>query len=233
MVSMPLFDHINRFEIPESLAFRNQSNSLSLFIIVSVCFILIALSKKINNQAFSFSQLFTSLLSEKSTKQVIRLNSLSSVLLMINYFVSLSVAVYLFSFSGMGWPFTYAIILACVFPVFVFFTEIVALFAVQWLSNERKKIQPVIANTLVGCQISGAYFALLNVFWLVNPQLNHVFVVAFFAVLALKYLFRIIKNSFIVLSNGVPLYYIILYLCTLEILPVLIAYIFIWKNFLN
>ncbi len=219
--------------MPESLAFRSQSNSVSLFIIVSVCFILIAVSKMINSQALSLSTLFTNLISEKSTKQVIRLNSLSSILLIVNFFVSLSLAVYIFSFRGLGWMFNQSFIVGLLFPVFVFLIEVVALFVVQWLSDERKKIYPAIVHTLVGYQLSGVYFGLLNLFWLVNPHLNHFFMVAFLIIVVLKYLIRITKNSFIVLSNGVPLYYIILYFCTLEILPVLIAYIFIWKNFLN
>ncbi len=233
MLPMLLFEHINRFEIPESLVLRSQSYSVNLFIIVSVCFVLIAVSKMVNGQALSLSKLFTNLFSEKSTKQVIRLNSLSSVLMLINYFISLSLAVYIFASRGLGWAFYQSLILGLLLPVFVFLIEVGALIAVQWLSNERKKIHPAIVHTLVGCQVTGVFFALLNLFWLVNAQLNHFFMVIFLIIVAFKYLIRITKNSFIVLSNGAPLYYIILYFCTLEILPMLIVYIYIWKNFLN
>lgn len=233
MLSIPLVEHINRFEIPESLVLRSQSYSVNLFIIVSACFILITVSKMVNSQALSLSKLFTNLISEKSTKQIVRLNSLSSILLTINFFVSLSLAVYFFAFRGLGWGFNQSFIVGLVSAVFVFLIEVVALFVVQWLSDERKKIYPVIVHTLVGYQISGVYFAFLNLFWLVNPQLNYFFMVGFTVIVAVKYLIRITKSSFIVLSNGVSLYYIILYFCTLEILPMLIVYIFMWKNFLN
>jgi hypothetical protein len=233
MLHMLLFEQIDRFEIPETLAFRSQLNSVNLFVIVSVCFVLIAVSKMVNGRALSLSKLVTNLISEKSTKQVIRLNSLSSVLMLINYFISLSLAVYLFASRGLGWTLYQSLILGLLLPVFVFLIEVGALVAVQWLSNERKKIHPAIVHTFVGYQVTGVFFALLNLFWLVNAQLNHFFMVIFLIIVAFKYLIRITKNSFIVLSNGAPLYYIILYFCTLEILPMLIVYIYIWKNFLN
>ena len=233
MVFMPLIEQVNRYEIPETLVLRNQSHSVGLFVIVAVCFVLIAVSKIINSQVFSFYKLFTNLITEKSTKQSIRLNSLSSILLLLNYFVSLALSVYLFLFKGLGWSSGQSILFVLLLLVLTFLIEVVALFTVQWLTNERKKIHPAIGYTLGAYQIAGVCFTLLNLFWLVNPKLNHFLVISFLIIIALKYLVRILKNSFIVLSNGVSLYYIILYFCTLEILPVFIAYIYIRKNFMN
>jgi len=43
-------------------------------------------------------------------------------------------------------------------------------------------------------------------------------------------LVRVIKNSIVVIGAGVSWYYIILYFCTLEILPLFVAYHYVEMN---
>jgi hypothetical protein len=89
------------------------------------------------------------------------------------------------------------------------------------------------ANTLIGLQLNGLIYTLIALIWILNPQWSFELMMLFTVLLLLFAISRLIKNSYLVLTEGVAWYYIILYFCTLEILPLFVAFNYIRMNFLN
>jgi hypothetical protein len=87
-------------------------------------------------------------------------------------------------------------------------------------------------NTLTLNQLVGIIFAILALFWIMNPEFNRILMIIFLLMVSVKYIIRGLKNSIVVLINGVSWYYIILYFCTLEILPLFVVCYYVKKNFL-
>ena len=69
---------------------------------------------------------------------------------------------------------------------------------------------------------SGILYLLLSLLWLLNMKFKTVFVLVFLAILAISSLIRILKGLLFAFWGGFSWYYIFLYLCTFEILPVFI-----------
>jgi hypothetical protein len=69
---------------------------------------------------------------------------------------------------------------------------------------------------------SGILYLLLSLLWLLNLKFKTIFVVVFISILAISSLIRILKGLVFGFWGGFSWYYIFLYLCTFEILPVFI-----------
>jgi hypothetical protein len=88
-------------------------------------------------------------------------------------------------------------------------------------------------NTFNIAQFSGLLFSVIGLFWIMSPGADKLFLSLFLAVISLKVLSRLLKNSMAVLGNGVRWYYIMLYLCTLEILPLFVLSNFVLRSFMK
>jgi hypothetical protein len=101
------------------------------------------------------------------------------------------------------------------------------------LSGETKRLQLVLLNVLTTSQFSGIFFTLIALFWIMNTGADKLFLSLYLAIVALKEITRVLKSSTSVLANGVSWYYLILYICTLEILPLFVICIYLLKNFMK
>jgi hypothetical protein len=222
-------------EIPEHLDYRAQTYTLLLIGILSVSFAVIAVSRLSNNRSIGtvVSVFFRNTSVDQVLKENMRLNSLSSILLIINYFISFSLCIFIVFNRIVLIEVLWSVVFAFSIPIVWFVLEIVGLLSIGWITGENKKLETSVINTLTGSQFSGLILTLIALFWIMNPDLNRIFLALFIAALCLKFFTRLLKNSVAVLSSGVPWYYLILYFCTLEILPLFIAYYYVLKNFLE
>lgn len=222
-------------EIPEYLNYRAQTYTLSMIGVLSLSFAMIAISRMSNNRSITtvMSVFFRNTSVDQVLKENMRLNSLSSVLLIFNYFISFSLCTFIFFNRIILLDVLWSVIFATGVPFIWFILEILGLLSIGWLTGEQKRLEISIINTLTGSQFSGLVFSAIALFWIMNPDLNRLFLALFVAVICLKFFSRLLKNSIAVLSTGVPWYYLILYFCTLEILPLFVAYYYVLKNFLE
>ena len=213
-------------EIPEYLNYRAQTYTLSMIGVLSLSFAMIAISRMSNNRSITtvMSVFFRNTSVDQVLKENMRLNSLSSVLLIFNYFISFSLCTFIFFNRIILLDVLWSVIFATGVPFIWFILEILGLLSIGWLTGEQKRLEISIINTLTGSQFSGLVFSAIALFWIMNPDLNRLFLALFVAVICLKFFSRLLKNSIAVLSTGVPWYYLILYFCTLEILPLFVAY---------
>lgn len=221
--------------IPIELELRAEGFTLTLIAILSISFFLLAFSRLSNNKTFRtvFSAFFTFGSIDQLLKENMRLGSIGSVVLILNYFVSSYLCFFLIAFRMLSIDFYWAVILSILLPFSLFIIENVGLFMVSWVTGEYKNMEATIQNTLIGFEFSGIAYSLLSLVWIMNPEFNQLFLGLFIALFGLKYIHRFLKNSVTVLTNGIPWYYLILYFCTLEILPLFVALYYVKQNFLN
>jgi hypothetical protein len=221
-------------EISEFLNLREKSYTLPLITFFALSLLLMTIARIRNTK--SIQTVVATFLKNTTLEQVLkenmRLESISSVVLLLNYFVSFSLCLFIFFHRMLQLDIGWSVTVAGLLPIGLFMVETIGLIFTGIVSGEFKKLSNTIVVTITGNQFAGILLSLISLFWIMNPEYNSILVLVFVTVIGLKYLLRLIKISFTVLINSVPLYYLILYFCTLEILPLFVAYVYALKNFL-
>lgn len=222
-------------EIPETLVLRTETYTIILIGIVALSFLILALTRMSNGKAIQtvFSVFFKGSSIEQELKENMRLNSFGSILLILNFFLSFSLCLFLLLNRILLIDGYWSALIAIGLPILMFILETAGLFLIGWVSGEQKSLNSTISVTLTGYQFTGLIFSILSLFWIMNPEFNRIFLGLFISIISLRYLTRLLKNSIAVLISGVSWYYIILYFCTLEILPLFVAYFYVTKNFMK
>jgi hypothetical protein len=123
---------------------------------------------------------------------------------------------------------TNTLLIASSVPVALLIYEMVGILFIGALTGEFKRIKSILLVTITTNQITGLVLFLIALFWTLNPQFGTLFFKLSVGIMLLKLLIRTIKGMYVILNNGVSLYYIILYFCTLEILPLMVLSYFFW-----
>lgn len=220
-------------EVPISLEPKVETYTMYLIAFLSLSFLLVAVSRIGNTRAIA-TVLAVSLKSngvDQVLKENMRLSSFSSIILLLNYFIGFGLCLFIIVHRIYIIDDKISLVLAFSVPLVLFLIEFISPLIVGILTGEHKKSGISTINTITGDQLFGLIFSLLALFWIMNPSFNEWFLYAFVFLICLKYLIRLFKSSYVVLTNGVSWYYLILYFCTLEILPLFVAYNYAIKNF--
>lgn len=238
MVIHLLFFHFfdsSSVDIPMTLTSKENGSHFYLGIVLFVAFLVLAFVRTSNNKAIiSLGVLFlTATNVDQRLKETMRLSSFSSIGLLLNYFlVSFVCNMLLFESIGLFSAVT-NLWLSLLIPVSLFVIQFIPIYVFLFISGTNFPIVSFSANTLIGLQLNGLIYTLIALVWILNPQWSFALMMLFTVLLFLFAVARIIKNSYLVLTEGVAWYYIILYFCTLEILPLFVAVNYIRMNFLN
>jgi hypothetical protein len=222
-------------EVPEALAPRGRAEYYYIGLILFASFSMLAMVRRSNSRFFSvLIQLFlTATNLEQRLKDSMRLGSFASIVLVINYLVIFSVCFY-FTLGYLNWFGGWVnLIISIVIPIILFVIQIVPVFFISGITDSGIPVVSVTANTLIGLQLGGIFLSLIALIWSLNPEFAPMTLIAFVSVISVIQFSRLFKNSFAVLSSGVSWYYIVLYFCTLEILPLFVAYYYVKLNFMN
>ncbi|MFN5416602.1 MAG: DUF4271 domain-containing protein, partial [Flavobacteriia bacterium] len=95
---------------------------------------------------------------------------------------------------------------------------------IGFISKEGEDLKENKYNTLIFAQILGVIFSLLLLIWTFNMKWSEVFVLIFAGTAGIFWLFRIIRGFLFSIQKGIAWYYLFLYFCTLEILPLILIY---------
>jgi len=218
-----------------SLTSKENGSHFYLGILLFVSFLVLAFVRTSNNKAIiSLGVLFlTATDVDQRLKETMRLSSFSSIGLLLNYFlVSFVCNMLLFETIGLFSAVT-NLWLSLLIPFSLFVIQFIPIYVFLLISGTNFPIISFSANTLIGLQLNGLIYTLIALIWILNPQWSFGLMMLFTVLLFLFAVARIIKNSYLVLTEGVAWYYIILYFCTLEILPLFVAFNYIRMNFLN
>lgn len=230
-----LLNIANTYFVPEQLEQRDSSFVIILTGISAVSFLLIGLARFYNNKAIQ--TVFGVYLKQEGIEQVLkenlRLSSLSSVALNLSYFIGTGLCVFLICHQSWGLNWNLSLMAGAGFPCFFFLIEIFGMMLSAWISGEYQRIEGAITNVIIGNTVYGVLFSVLALLWIMNPEKIHLFSISFVLLFLLKIVVRIIKNAVLVFSKGISWYYIILYFCTLEVLPLLVLNYFVTERFLG
>ncbi len=238
MVIHLLFFHFfdsSSVDIPMTLTSKENGSHFYLGILLFVSFLVLAFVRTSNNKAIiSLGALFlTATNVDQRLKETMRLSSFSSIGLLLNYFlVSFVCNMLLFETIGLFSAVT-NLWLSVLVPFTLFVIQFIPIYLFLLISGTNFPIVSFSANTLIGLQLNGLIYTLIALIWILNPQWSFELMMLFTTLLFLFAISRLIKNSYLVLTEGVAWYYIILYFCTLEILPLFVAFNYIRMNFLN
>lgn len=221
--------------VPDTLMFRAETYTMLLIGIVALAFTFLALSRMSNGRSIQtvLGVFFKGASTEQILKENMRLNSFSSILLFFNFLICVSLCLFILFNRVLLVSGYLSFIFSLGISLVIFFLETIGLYLVGWITGEQKNLNNTIIHTLTGYQFTGLLLAVLSLFWIMNPEYNRIFLGLFISIMCLKIVTRLLKNSVSVLSSGVSWYYLILYFCTLEILPLFVAYYYVSKNFLK
>lgn len=219
--------------VPMELDMRVQSFTLILTGILATSLLLVILARIRNSKAIPtvLSAFLKNMSIDQHFKANMRMESLSSIFLILNYFVCFSVCLFLLFSRTFSLDLAWEIGLSILIPVALFVLDTLSIILVGAITGESKKLYSSIIITLSLNQFFGLFLSLVSLLWIMNPEFNTVYLVIFGLLLVLQYLMRVLKNTVAILINGVPWYYLILYFCTLEILPLYSAYYYLVMNF--
>lgn len=223
---------ISSTTIPATLNERAHNFSPLLGILLFVGFVLIALAR-LSRQSL-YKNLLISWFKISGLRAFLKdslpLQKRGSILLLINYLVSGGILVYLKT-SEYEMNEIMHIVLAATLPLALFLLTPVGLLFTGFITGEYSVLRDVFSMKIVGAQILGLFFFLSSLLWMLNIEIIPYVWTGIVALIFLEFVSRIFKSVRFVMLEGVSWYYIILYLCTLEILPLFVAYLLVMKNF--
>ena len=219
--------------IPDTLVPRAENRTLFLSGLFAASLILIAIARISNYKAIGtvISAFFSVGSINQILKENMRIISLSSILLLLNYLIASFICVFLVLNRTVGLNSNTSLLLASILPLGFTLFEIVGLAMTSFITGEGKTMEPAFQTSWVGFEFIGLPLSVLALIWIINPALNAICSVIFCVLIGARVLQRITKSSILVLNRGVAWYYIFLYLCTLEILPLIVAYYCVQLNF--
>lgn len=109
-------------------------------------------------------------------------------------------------------------------PLALFFHPIFALFLTSLFTGEFRRLRENVQIVSMTFQLMGIVLIPLTIILLLNPSYFIAILYVAIAVYAVFSIVRLFRGISYALQNKIPLYYIILYLCSLEILPLGVFY---------
>lgn len=214
------------------LELRNETVSIFYFVLLFASLSLISAARMINGNIFKVVVVghFRVVAIRSFLKENLSLNRTSSYLLLLNYTLSGSFLVYSY-LTTLQFDFFQSLMLGMGFTLFWLGWDILQLALIGWFSGEFKSVFDSIIFKVLESEFIGLIFSVFMLIIVVNPTLTDIILlIAGLLVIAL-WVFRIFKSIMIAFRRSVPWYYIILYLCTLEILPFFVGYYAIKEYF--
>lgn len=218
--------------VPDALTPRDTVFSPLIGLALFLSFTLVSMSKLM--KANMFEALATSAIKIQGLQPYLResfpLNRQASLLLIVNYVISFGLVLHLaMEFSAI--KFSYEWWVNLLIPAALLAWSFVSMLFVGLLTGERQVFAEPLAMKIVGVQLLGIIYFVLGLVSTLYPIDESLFLQIVIGIFLLETVLRIFKSVLAVLGRGVSWYYIILYFCTLEILPLFVAYYVMMQDF--
>ena len=201
----------------------NESIKIILAILL-FCVTTIALSKFNNSDLFRSitKSFFRFKLIENNFNDENRIGFAASILLNINFILSLTICFFLaFTNFVSG---NEALIYALCFSAYLIIIQQISFRLVALLSGEHMISEEIGVLTKQIWHMAGLLFLIIALILALNQQSTLAISRFYFIILLTLFAFRYIKGIFLCHKMGIKWYYLFLYLCTLEIMPSLLLY---------
>jgi len=207
----PLFE-----ALPRSV-FSNSLVNYGVF----ASFFMIALTKAFKPSIFQV--LFKVSFRNNSLNQIIResYNSFrfSDFLLLINFWWTCSMGSILFYDLG-----NIPLVIHLIWPILLYLFLLIPLGVISFVTGNRSIIKENVYNLFLLPQFFGIIFLPIIVIGHLNGELMIPMAWLFLILVGLLFLYINLRGILFAIQQGISLYYIILYICTLEILPLTVLF---------
>jgi hypothetical protein len=216
----------------ESMELASRTGTFGVFqlFFLLISLILIILAKASNTHSYSvvFKLFFLPRKAEVRIKESWPLFSSPAFFLALNFVITFAHSIYLIIGQAQEESFQSIMISLGVSAAF-FLLAFLSMSLVAFVTGVKSIYQTPMQTTWVLPQFVGLIFFALNLIWVLNPIFSDYLIlllILFFVLLTVK---RILRATTFLLKKGIEWYYILLYLCTLEILPISILARFLYK----
>lgn len=192
---------------------------MTLFLSIGILLITFA---RMSSSYFFFSitkSIYKNRSIEKISQEELPLTALSSFCLLLNFLICSSCLLYLtVDFFQYEIPITR--LLAIIYTPFLFlFGPYIFLTLVEFITGEIGITKAIKLTNWAICKFLGVLFSLLLLLWIFNDKNASFFAYLLFTTLCFFYVYRIFRGIIFAFSKGISWYYIILYFCMFEIIP--------------
>jgi hypothetical protein len=227
ILSVMIFTLHSSFELIER---ETQMNSY-LLVIILLCFAFVGVARVAQPDliAQTFTGFFKIKRPDSNGFEGSKLQPSMAALIVLNYIISFATCIFMVLYKdenlleAMG--LTIKIVAALTFVQFINFR------LVYLLSGEKAILDSMSAVNKQVWSFGGYLLTTLALLWILNQEIQTIFVQLFFIISFLLVIWRIAKGLILGAQLRYKWYYLILYLCTLEILPLIILIKLAWKNF--
>ena len=156
---------------------------------------------------------------EKIAQEEMPLTALSSFCLIVNFLICASCLLYLtvdFFYETIN---TNTLLAVVYTPILFLFGPYVFLSLTEYITGEKGITKAIKLTNWAICKFLGILFSILVLIWVFNDQNAIAFAYILWIILCICYTYRIIRGIIFAFSKGISWYYIILYFCVFEIIP--------------
>jgi hypothetical protein len=202
-----------------------------LLVIILLCFAFVGVARVAQPDliAQTFTGFFKIKRPDSNGFEGSKLQPSMAALIVLNYIVSFATCVFLLLYKNENLPETMSLTLKIVAALT--FVQLINFRLVFLLSGERAILDSMNAVNKQVWSFGGYLLTILALLWILNQEIQMIFERLFFAICFLLIIWRITKGLILGAQLRYKWYYLILYLCTLEILPLIILTKLAWHNF--
>lgn len=227
ILSVMIYTLLSSFELIE----RNTQMNSYLLVIILLCFAFVGVARVAQPDliAQTFTGFFKLKRPDSNGFEGSKLQPSMVALIILNYIISFSTCVFLVLYDQSNMAETVWLTFKIVFALT--FLQLINFRLVFLLSGERAILDSMSAVNKQIWSFGGFILTCMALLWILNQELQHVFEQVFFFVFSLLLIWRIVKGLLLAAQLRYKWYYLILYLCTLEILPLLLLSKLAWHSF--
>ena len=227
ILSAMIYTLLSSFELIE----RNTQMNSYLLVIILLCFAFVGVARVAQPDliAQTFTGFFKVKRPDSNGFEGSKLQPSMTALIILNYIISFSTCVFLLLYEQSNMLETVWLTMKIVFALT--FLQLINFRLVFILSGERAILDSMSAVNKQIWSFGGFILTCIALLWILNQELQHGFEQLFFMVFSSLIVWRIVKGLLLAAQLRYKWYYLILYLCTLEILPLLILSKIAWPNF--
>lgn len=228
ILSAMIYNLLSSFELIE----RNTQMNSYLLVIILLCFAFVGVARVAQPDliAQTFTGFFKVKRPDSNGFEGSKLQPSMTALIILNYIISFSTCVFLLLYEQSNMLETVWLTMKIVFALT--FLQLINFRLVFILSGERAILDSMSAVNKQIWSFGGFILTCIALLWILNQELQYGFEQMFFMVFSSLIVWRIVKGLLLAAQLRYKWYYLILYLCTLEILPLLILSKLAWPNFL-
>ncbi|HIP31180.1 MAG TPA: DUF4271 domain-containing protein [Crocinitomicaceae bacterium] len=211
--------------VPNALTLRDESSSEIIAYALFLSFVLFSITKLLKTDVFR-SLIFANI-KMRTLPQFVSENypvlQLHTFIQLINYWLTFSILLFVLIESNWGLT-TPTIFFIFVTPLAFLLISLLSIGLTNLLVGEPSVFRRMAYFKVFSAELLSILFFILGLLWILTPFNVNDLYDWLIIVLVFEFLLRTLKGLFYVLTERVSWYYIILYFCTLEILPLLIGF---------